>query len=161
MKEDSWRKDNEGRISDEASGSIRGYLGGIWEASRGIWKHLKTSGDIQGPYNPESGDIKGPSEKGGSSTIVKMGSKRRDRPFYRRVAKVGGTKYRKTHGILQNYIKYNAFTRRFWGSEPLWPHFNDRKNPPTPSGHDPEPQTPHQRWGRTKRTLGRSLYREK
>ena len=98
MKEDSSRKDNERRISEEASGSIRGYLGGIWEASRGIWKHLKTSGDIQGPCDPESGDIKGPSEKGGSFTIVKMGSKRRDRPFYRRVAKVGGTKYRKTHG---------------------------------------------------------------
>ena len=85
-------------MKEEASGSIRGYLGGIWEASRGIWKHLKTSGDIQGPCDPESGDIKGPSEKGGSFTIVKMGSKRRERPFYRRVAKVGGTKYRKTHG---------------------------------------------------------------
>ena len=36
---------------------------------------------------------------GGSFTIVKMQSKRRDRPFYRRVAKVGGTKYRKTHGF--------------------------------------------------------------
>ena len=40
MKEDSSRKDNERRISEEASGSIRGFLGGIWEASGGIWKHL-------------------------------------------------------------------------------------------------------------------------
>ena len=43
MKEESWRKDNEGRISEEASGSIRGYLGGIWrhlEASRSAWRHL-------------------------------------------------------------------------------------------------------------------------
>ena len=85
-------------MKEEASGSIRGYPGGIWEASGGISKHLKTSGDIQGPCDPESGDIKGPSEKGGSFTIVKMGAKRRERPFYRRVAKVGGTKYRKTHG---------------------------------------------------------------
>ena len=43
-----------GIMKEEASGSIRGYLGGIWEASRGIWKHLKTSGDIQGPCDPES-----------------------------------------------------------------------------------------------------------
>ena len=87
-----------GILKEEAAGSIRGYLGSIWKASRGIWTQLKTSGDIQGPCDPESGDIKGPSEKGGSFTIVKMGSKRRERPFYRRVAKVGGTKYRKTHG---------------------------------------------------------------
>ena len=40
----------------------------------------------------------GPSESGGAFTIIKMRSNRRDRPFYRRVAKVGGTKYRKTHG---------------------------------------------------------------
>ena len=42
MKEDYRRKDNEGRISEEASGSIRGYLGDIWEASGrhlgGIWE---------------------------------------------------------------------------------------------------------------------------
>ena len=85
-------------MKEEASGSIRGYLAGIWEASGGICKQLKTSGDIRGPCHPESGDMKRPSEKGGSFTIVKMGSKRRERPFYRRVAKVGGTKYRKTHG---------------------------------------------------------------
>ena len=88
-------------MKEKASGRIRGYLGGIWEASRGIWKHLKTSGDIQRPCDPESGDIKGPSEKGGQFTIVKMGSKHRELPFYRRVAKVGGTKYRKTHGIRE------------------------------------------------------------
>ena len=52
-------------MKEEASGSMRGYLGGIWEASRGIWKHSKTSGDIQGTCDPESGDIKGPSEKEG------------------------------------------------------------------------------------------------
>ena len=35
---------------------------------------------------------------GGSFSIVKMGSKRRERPFRRRVAKVGVTKYRILHG---------------------------------------------------------------
>ena len=74
-------------IKEEASGSIWGYLGGIWEASKGIWKHLGASGGI-----------KGRSESGGAFTIVKMQSNRRERPFYRRMAKVGGTKYRKTHG---------------------------------------------------------------
>ena len=59
--------------------------GGNQEASRGIWRHLEASWR--------------PSETGGSFTIVKMQSNRRDRPFYRRVAKVGGTKYRKTHGF--------------------------------------------------------------
>ena len=45
MKEDSWRKDNGGRVSEEAS-SIRSYLGGIWEASG----KLEASG---GPLNQE------------------------------------------------------------------------------------------------------------
>ena len=35
---------------------------------------------------------------GGPFTIVKMGTKRRERPFRRRVAKVGVTKYRILHG---------------------------------------------------------------
>ena len=52
------------------------HLGGIWEIG-GIWR---------------------PSESGGPFSIIKMGSKRRERPFYRRVAKVGRTKCRKTHG---------------------------------------------------------------
>ena len=52
------------------------HLGGIWEVG-GIWR---------------------PSESGGPFSIIKMQSNRRDPPFYRRVAKVGGTKYRKTHG---------------------------------------------------------------
>ena len=52
------------------------HLGGIWEIG-GIWR---------------------PSESGGPFSIIKMQSNRRDRPFYRRVAKVGRTKYRKTHG---------------------------------------------------------------
>ena len=50
--------------------------GGNWEVE-GIWR---------------------PSESGGPFSIIKMQSNRRERPFYRRVAKVGGTKYRKTHG---------------------------------------------------------------
>ena len=70
-------------MKEEASGSIRGYLGGIWEASKGIWKHL---------------GIKGRSESGGPFSIIKMQSKSCDRPFYHRVAKVGGTKSSKTHG---------------------------------------------------------------
>ena len=45
-----------------------------------------------------SGSIWRPSETGGSFTTVKMQSNRRERPFYRRVAKAGRTKYRKTHG---------------------------------------------------------------
>ena len=52
------------------------HLGGIWEVG-GIWR---------------------PSESGGPFSIIKMQAKRRGRPFYRRVAKVRGTKYRKTHG---------------------------------------------------------------
>ena len=41
----------------------------------------------------------GPSETGGPFTLIKMQSNRRERPFYRRVAKVGRTKYCKTHGF--------------------------------------------------------------
>ena len=52
------------------------HLGSIWEVG-GIWR---------------------PSESGGPFSIIKMQSNRRERPFYRRVAKVGRTKYRKTHG---------------------------------------------------------------
>ena len=54
--------------------------GGIWEASRS----LECLGSSRG--------------LGGSFSIVKMGSKCRERPFRRRVAKVGVTKYRILHG---------------------------------------------------------------
>ena len=67
-------------IKEEASGSIWGYLRSIWEASKGIWKHLGASGSI-----------KGRSKSGGPFSIIKMQSNNRNRPFYRRVAKVGGT----------------------------------------------------------------------
>ena len=66
------------------------HLGVIWEASGGIWKHLGGIWEVGGIWRP--------SESGGPCYIIKMQSNRRERPFYRRVAKVGGTKYRKTHG---------------------------------------------------------------
>ena len=69
---------------EEESGK---HLGGIWEHLGGIWEASRSIGWL--------GSIL---SFGGSFTIVKMQPKRRDRPFYRRVAKVGGTKYRKTHG---------------------------------------------------------------
>ena len=33
LEEESWRRYHGGEIMEEESGSIRGYLGGIWEAS--------------------------------------------------------------------------------------------------------------------------------
>ena len=128
MEEESWRRNHERGIMDdeackrnhgseimkeEASGSIRSYLGSIWEASRGfkeeafgsIWGYLGSIWEASGSiwkHLGASGSIWRPSESGGSFTIVKMQSNRRDRPFYRRVAKVGGTKYRKTHGSRVN-----------------------------------------------------------
>ena len=62
-------------------------LEGIWERLGSIWEAFRSIGWL--------GSIL---SFGDSFTIVKMQSNRRDRPFYRRVAKVGGTKYRKTHG---------------------------------------------------------------
>ena len=73
MAEESQRRHLASGAIWEASGR---HLGGIWEVG-GIWR---------------------PSESGGPFSIIKMQSNRRDRPFYRRVAKVRGTKYRKTHG---------------------------------------------------------------
>ena len=76
----------------------RGELRGIWEASG---KHLgsirETSGRRLGGIW-EVGGIWRPSESGGPFSIIKMQSNRHGRPFYRRLAKVGGAKYRKTHG---------------------------------------------------------------
>ena len=47
MKEESWSKYHGGMImKEEASGSIRGYLGSIWEASGGIEE--EASGSILG-----------------------------------------------------------------------------------------------------------------
>ena len=50
MKEDSWRVEHlkgiigGGIMKEEASGSIRNYLGGIWGyQGGGIWKHLGLS----------------------------------------------------------------------------------------------------------------------
>ena len=63
--------------------------GGIWEASRSL------------------GCLGGSRGLGGSFSIVKMGSKRRDRPFRRRVAKVGVTKYRILHGSSANAQREN------------------------------------------------------
>ena len=62
-----------------ASATQRGK-GGNWEASRSLGC-LGSSRSLGGPF-----------------TIVKMQSKRRERPFRRRVAKVGVTKYRILHG---------------------------------------------------------------
>ena len=70
MKEDSWREDNEGRTSEEASGNISGYLGSIWKhlgsiwgtsggASGGIWevscKHLGGNSEASGKHLGASG----------------------------------------------------------------------------------------------------------
>ena len=77
------RNHTRGIMKEEASGSIRGYLGGIWEASgrhQSIWKHLGASGSIKGRF-----------QSGGPFSIIKMQSNRRDRTFYCRVAKVGDT----------------------------------------------------------------------
>ena len=71
----------------------------IWEASG---RHLGASGSIQGHLEASGGILEAswrPSETGGSFTIVKMQSNRCEQPFYRRVAKIGGTKYGKTHGF--------------------------------------------------------------
>ena len=79
---------------EEESGK---HLGGIWEHLGGIWeasRNIEWLGSIL--------------SFGGSFTIVKMQPKRRDRPFYRRVAKVGGTKYRKTHGFRAEASRGNA-----------------------------------------------------
>ena len=70
---------------EEESGK---HLGGIWEHLGSIWEAFRSIGWL--------GSIL---RFGGSFTIVKMQSKRRDRAFYRRVAKVGATEYRKTHGF--------------------------------------------------------------
>ena len=87
--EESWRRNPGGGILGEESwrrnlgGGIlesRKHLGGLWEASR----RLGCLGSFWG--------------LGGSFCIVKMGSKCRERPFRRRVAKVGVTKYRILHG---------------------------------------------------------------
>ena len=64
------------------------HLRSIWEHLGGIWEAFRSIGWLEGILS-----------FGGSFTIVKMQSKRRDRPFYHRVAKVGGTKYRKTYGF--------------------------------------------------------------
>ena len=71
----------------KGEGGTGKHLRGIWEHLGGIWEASRSIGWL--------GSIL---SFGGSFTIVKMQSKRHDRPFYRRVAKVGGTKYRKTHG---------------------------------------------------------------
>ena len=63
------------------------HLGGIWEASRGIWRHLEASGGIW--RHPGEKVIK---------SIVFYNVLARDPLFRCRVAKVGHTKYRKTHG---------------------------------------------------------------
>ena len=87
MEEESWGRNLEEGIW-EASGK---HLGDIWEASgRPLGSILEASGSIR--WLGSTWSI------GGPFSIIKMQSNRRDRPFYRRVAKVGGTKYRKTHG---------------------------------------------------------------
>ena len=73
---------------EEESGK---HLGGIWEHLGGIWEASRSIGWL--------GSIL---SFGGSFTIVKMQSKRRDRPFYRRVAKVGSTEYCNLHGLMTN-----------------------------------------------------------
>ena len=100
-----WLERSERRATEDMTSvgteDIWRHLGGIWEVG-GIWR---------------------PSESGGLFSIIKMQGNRRDRPFYRRVAKVGGTKYRKTHGFRAEASRGNAQpwakVVNFWRSREL------------------------------------------
>ena len=70
---------------------ISGTLGSIWEVSgKPLGSIFGASGNLG--WLGSTWNLRGP------FSIIKMGSNRRERPFYRRVAKVGRTKYRKTQG---------------------------------------------------------------
>ena len=82
LEEESWRRNTGGGTNE-----VRRHFGRLWEALGELWGHQGRSKEPKADF--EVNLVK---------TYVFYHQKRRERPFRRRVAKVGVTKYRILHG---------------------------------------------------------------